>query len=212
MLVKDLPPRWLPLRMTLPRRTRSIMIYLDLNSFSTKLEIDFRNSMFFPCIFAAPFVFGRTWSDCSTKLLEIKMEPFPSKHAEMWKDEMMLQCDATNVSLTNANCWGDDIRDVQGSLCKRCQHFQKQLLRTRRTRCCKNTEQAHHISIVRGSSAAWGVLDGLGHCSSRLQLRQWSLHVKRFSLRLDRCSWKDWMEGGMVCEWWRLFFFERKLW
>lgn len=28
MLVKDLPPRWLPLQMTLPRRTRSIMIYL----------------------------------------------------------------------------------------------------------------------------------------------------------------------------------------
>lgn len=125
----------------------------DLTSFSTKLEIGFLKFRWLSLgIFAVPSVFGRTWSDCSTKLLEIKMEPFPSKRAEMWKDEeMMLRCDATNVSLRNANCWGDDIRDVQGSFWKRCQHVQEQLLRTRRTHCC----QKHGRSTWRRGRFLW---------------------------------------------------------
>lgn len=69
------------------------------------------------------------------------------------------------------------------------------------------------ISIVRGSSAARGVLDGLGHCSSRLQLSRKMViachcHVKCSVAHLDRCSWKAWMEGvvgGWYVSWWRCF-------
>lgn len=68
---------------------------------------------------------------------------------------------------------------------------------------CLEPHAPSTFSIVRGSSAARGVLDGLGHCSSRLQLSRKTVtwHVKCLGIaHLDRCSWKDWMEG--VREWW----------
>ena len=181
----------------------------DLTSFSTKLEIGFLKFRWLSLeFFAVPFVFGRTWSDCSTKLLEIKMEPFPSKRAEMWKDEeMMLRCDATIVSLRNANCWGDDIRDVQGSFSKRCQHVQEQLLRTRRTHCCQkhgtSTWRRGRFLLCEAAVQHEEFLMALGivhrGCNwvekwSHDMWSAWELHI------LIRCSWKDWMEG--VREWW----------
>lgn len=123
----------------------------------------------------------------------------------MWKDEeMMLRCDATNVSLRNANCWGDDIRDVQGSFSKKCQHFQEQLLRTRRTHCCQkhrtSTWRRGRFLLREAAVQHEEFLMALGIVHRGCNwVERWSLHVKCLGIaHLDRCSWKDWMEGVVV--------------
>ena len=180
----------------------------DLTSFSTKLEIGFLKFRWFsleflPCHLSlaghgaiVPRNCGRSkWSHFPQSVLK----------CEMWKDEeMMLRCDATNVSLRNANCWGDDIRDVQGSFWKRCQHVQEQLLRTRCTHCCQkhrtSTWRRGRFLLCEAAVQHEEFLMALGIVHRGCNwVEKWSLHVKCLGIaHLDRCSWKDWMEGVVV--------------